>query len=82
MTTDTDLFDFNGKGGKNQGTILHSAIFHTNLVIITFILQCGEFCDLTALDSNGKRAIDLCPYSSPIFKSIRNKIKQKIRDQA
>ena len=79
---DPALFDFNGRGGKHQGTVLHHAIFHTNLAMITFILQSGEYVDLTALDANGKRAIDLCPYSSPIFKSIRDKTKRKVRDQA
>ena len=50
--------------------------------MITFLLQCGEYIDLTALDETGKRAIDLCPYSSPIFKSIRDMFKRIIRVQA
>lgn len=54
---------------------MHHAIYHTNLPIITQLLYCGEDIDLHALDVSGRRAIDLCPYSSPIFKSIRNKTK-------
>ena len=50
--------------------------------MITFLIQSGEYMDLTALDSQGKRAIDLCPYSSPIFKTIRNLTKQQIRTVA
>ena len=76
------MFDFNGLGGKNNGTILHHAIFQTNLAMITFLLQCGEYIDLSALDETGKRAIDLCPYSSPIFKSIRDMYKRMVKAQA
>ena len=48
----------------------------------TFLLQCGEFIDLSALDDHGRRAIDLCPYSSPIFKSIRDMYRRMVRAQA
>ena len=33
--------------------------------------------DLDAVDIRGKRAIDLCPYSSPIFKTIRDCLKRR-----
>ena len=44
--------------------------------MITLLLKCGEKIDLQALDLSGRRAIDLCPYSSPIFKSIRHKTRE------
>lgn len=50
--------------------------------MITFLLQCGEYIDITALDNSGKRAIDLCPYSSPIFKSIRDMHRRMVKAQA
>ena len=40
------------------------------------LLSCGENIDLEALDSQGRRAIDLCPYSSPIFKTIRDQLRR------
>lgn len=73
---DDQLFDFNDKSRKLEWTVLHYAIYHTNLAMITFLLSCGEKIDLTAIDTQGKRAIDLCPYSSPIFKSIRDQIRR------
>ena len=33
--------------------------------------------DLEAVDIRGKRAIDLCPYSSPIFKTIRDCLRRR-----
>lgn len=78
---DSELFDFDVRGGKHEWTVLHMAIYHTNLAIITLLMQCGEFIDLMALDSVGRRAIDLCPYSSPVFKSIRDLIKRKTKQQ-
>jgi len=62
------------KGGSYEWTLLHYAIHATNLPVITFLLDCDEFTDLTERDTNGRRAIDLCPFSSPIFKSIRSQV--------
>jgi hypothetical protein len=45
-----EIFDFNGKGGKFEWTVLHHAIYHTNLAMITYLLKCGEEIDLTAID--------------------------------
>ena len=73
--TEYELFNFSMRGGKQQWSVMHHAIYHTNLPIITQLLHCGEEIDLHALDVSGRRAIDLCPYSSPIFKSIRHKTK-------
>ena len=71
-----DRFDFNGVGGQHDWSLLHFAVFHTNLPIIALLLGCGENVDLEALDSQGRRAIDLCPYSSPIFKTIRGQLRR------
>ena len=60
-------------------SLLHFAIFHAHLPIINLLLTCGEYIDLEALDDHGKRAIDLCPFSSPIFKKIRDKLRKQAR---
>jgi hypothetical protein len=62
------------KAGSNRWTLLHYAISATNLQLITFLLDCKETINLNARDNQGRRAIDLCPFSSPIFKSIRAQI--------
>ena len=71
-----DRFDFNGRGGQSDWSLLHFAIFHAHLPIIALLLSCGENVDLEALDSQGRRAIDLCPYSSPIYKTIRDQLRR------
>ena len=43
---DYELFDFDMRGGKQQWSVLHHAIYHTNLPMITLLLQCGESIDL------------------------------------
>ncbi len=68
------------KAGPNKWTLLHYAIHATNLQLITFLLDCKENIDLNARDSQGRRAIDLCPFSSPIFKSIRAQIHRRTLD--
>ena len=47
--------------------------------MIKLLLNCEENVVLHALDSRGKRAIDLCPYSSPIFKVIRNQLQRRTK---
>ena len=74
------LFDFSAKGGLNEWSVLHFAIYHTNLQMIKLLLDCEENVDLLALDNRGKRAIDLCPYSSPIFKTIRDQLKRRTKN--
>jgi len=46
----SEIFDFNGKGGKLEWTVLHHAIYHTNLAMITYLLRCNEKLNLAALD--------------------------------
>ena len=74
---ETQKFDFCAKGGQNEWSLLHFAIYHTNLQMIKLLLSSGEEMDLDAVDIRGKRAIDLCPYSSPIFKTIRDCLKRR-----
>ena len=45
--------------------------------MIKILLSSGEKMDLDAIDIRGKRAIDLCPYSSPIFKTIRDCLRRR-----
>jgi hypothetical protein len=45
-----ETFDFNGKGGKLEWTVLHHAIYHTNLAMITYLLSCNEKLNLASLD--------------------------------
>lgn len=69
------------KAGSSEWTLLHYAIHATNLQMITFLLECKEDIDLCAQDTMGRRAIDLCPFSSPIFKTIRDQIHRQISNK-
>jgi len=44
------MFDFNAKGGPNEWTALHFAIYATNLSMITTILSSGEKLELFHID--------------------------------
>ena len=47
--------------------------------MIKLLLDSEENVDLLAFDCKGKRAIDLCPYSSPIFKTIRDCLRRRTK---
>jgi ankyrin repeat protein len=62
-------FNFDSVGGERQWTLLHYAIEFTNLQMVTALLNVTK--QFFTTDINGKTAMEMCPYSSPIYKLIR-----------
>lgn len=63
-------FNLNLQGAEHEWTLMHFAISKANLQIIFALLKSPETTNLSAMDKNGKRAFQFCPYSSPIYKLI------------
>lgn len=58
------------QGGDFKWSLMHYAISKANIIVIQILLESGLVKNLNAIDKNGKKAIQFCPYSSPIYKII------------
>lgn len=64
------MFDFNLPGGKLEASSLHLAVISNNIKVIEPILASSEELNPHAQDNEGRKAKDLCPYNSPIYKIL------------
>jgi ankyrin repeat protein len=62
-------FDFDTVSGEHRWTLLHQAMEFQNAPMVFALASVVTV--FHALDSTGKKAQDMCPFSSPIYKIIR-----------
>ncbi|CDW80864.1 leucine rich repeat family protein [Stylonychia lemnae] len=82
----TQMFDFNLRGGKFNQNCLHLAVASSNIRTVMILLQSSEYLNFQATDDEGRLPKDICPYNSPYYKLLiqyeqLQAMKQKIREQ-